>query len=551
MLKQFNVVISSVLCCILLCTGCAERGTLSGGQRDTTAPYITSSAPVNGSTNVTGSELTIDFSDYIQKDVRNAITIQPRTQFTTSYAGNQISIEFAEPLRDTTTYAITLGTEWKTLNGNTPKQAYSVVFSTGPKIDTGKITGYVRANPTTGVSVLCYALPDTSTVAYSVPLGSSGVFEIPALRDGTYRVLAVRDANNNSVADPTEDLGTAHTDVVVTQTQPALLNILVLPALDTTSPVALRVRALFSTQVQVEFSEPVVTNGIAAQLLDSVGTSISSPVLFQIRPSTNTVVLDTKVPLRTGVYSLILSKNSVSDTSGNVNNLQKLSIPLRTVLPADTTKFRLLTLPSKDTTEVRDADAPFVLRFSLPADTSFLPAVSLSTNTGAVTTSTVWKSPNELSILPTDPLAQNSKYNLFINIDSMRSMAGDSLQDSSYSVQFRTHARRDVGSATGIVVDSLREHGPLIVQAISGTGVVVRTARVQADGAFTLDSLPPVDYTLDVIVDTDNNGAFTRGSVTPFRHAERWIPTATNLRIRPRWVVEGIRVVVREGYGSR
>ena len=551
MVLQLIKVFVGVLGCVFLCTGCAERGTLSGGTRDTTAPYITYSTPKGGSLMVTEPLVTIGFSDYVQKDIRNAISIQPRTQFTTSYAGDEITIEFAEPLRDTTTYAITLGTQWKSLKGNEPRQAYSVVFSSGPNIDTGKIQGFVRAIPTSGVVVLCYLLPDTSTVAYSVQLGNNGQFEIPALRDGNYRVVAVRDANNNLVPDATEDLAVASFDVVVTQSTPAHTNLYLQSALDTTAPLALRTRATFSTEIQLEFSEPIVLQSGNVTLSDSSGATLDVSPLFQRKPKSTTASVRPRLPLGTGVHTIVIGKGAVTDSAGNANAEQRLSLPVRTALPPDTTKFRVLTTPPKDTTEVRATDSSIVLVFSQPVSQSIVPRASISTNTGSLNTRVVWRSANEMEIQSSTPLMANTKYTMFINLDTIQSSQGDTLVNAFRDLTFRTEGRKDFGSASGVVIDSISNNQTLLLRAVGANGRIVQTVRVKSDGTFMLDSLPPGEYTVDFIVDTDGNGLLTRGSLKPFKPSERWIPTTTTLRIRARWAVEGVTILLKDEHGTR
>ena len=58
--------------------GCAKRGTITGGLKDTIAPKMVNSLPKNFSTNFTGKEIKISFDEYIKlKDINKQLIISP------------------------------------------------------------------------------------------------------------------------------------------------------------------------------------------------------------------------------------------------------------------------------------------------------------------------------------------------------------------------------------------------------------------------------------------------------------------------------------------
>jgi hypothetical protein len=55
---------------LLFIIGCAKRGTITGGEKDTLAPILTSSLPKNFSVNFSGKEVKLYFDEYIKlKDI--------------------------------------------------------------------------------------------------------------------------------------------------------------------------------------------------------------------------------------------------------------------------------------------------------------------------------------------------------------------------------------------------------------------------------------------------------------------------------------------------
>ncbi len=211
------------LCCL---TSCAMKVAPTGGPVDRTPTEVASTDPANGALNVSERTLTIRFTSYVDRGVRNAIVIQPKARFTSSYAGNEIEVTFEDELLPNTTYTVTLGTDWKDMRGNSPTQAMSVTFSTGPEIDTGAITGTVSGAELRNIKVLVYAGADTLGPAfnpmqrfatYVMPVGSAGVFTVAGLRDGAYRLVVVQDGNSNDLLDVNESYAMAISDIDIRQ----------------------------------------------------------------------------------------------------------------------------------------------------------------------------------------------------------------------------------------------------------------------------------------------------------------------------------------------
>ncbi len=197
-----------------------------GGPRDASAATIVSVSPPSGSRNLKSPEFIITFDDYVDRGIRNDVTVIPKARFRTSYAGNEITLSFSDDLLPNTTYAITVGTNWRDVRGNQPLTATNIIFSTGPDIDSGVIQGAVHYTTMQNVVLLVYpqaqALDSTfsamrTQAPYQIPIGSTGTFTVGGLTDGWYRLIAVQDLNRNGLADGTEPYGMAHSDVQVQQ----------------------------------------------------------------------------------------------------------------------------------------------------------------------------------------------------------------------------------------------------------------------------------------------------------------------------------------------
>lgn len=208
----------------LIFTGCALKVAPTGGKPDTTPTHVASISPPSGTRNLTNPEFTVEFDDYVDRSIRNDITVIPAARINSSYSGNEISIWFDDVLKSNTTYAITIGTNWKDLRGNSAQEATNIIFSTGPDIDSGSIQGKISARGFQNLVIFVYPNSDTlgstfdarKTIApYQVPVGTMGAFAVSGLRDGLYRVIAVRDGNRNGLVDFDEEYGTAQKDIQI------------------------------------------------------------------------------------------------------------------------------------------------------------------------------------------------------------------------------------------------------------------------------------------------------------------------------------------------
>lgn len=316
------------LCCALLLGGCAQTGALTGGPADSTAPTVVMSVPAARSTYVRTKTIRLVFSDYVERSVRSQLRIQPSVPFSVSYAGDEIDVELRQPLADSTTYIVTLGTQYTSRYGTPPAEGYTLVFSTGNTIDTGIVAGKVVAASMSGIEVFCLpaesdTLPDVRLVSpmYRVAVGSNGAFRLEGLRDGVYRIAAVRDANGNGLLDADEDFATATSAITVRGGIAPQITLRPVPPVDSLGPYIRRARALTSRAVELQASERIgSTRPFGFAVADSSGlrTVRLDTILFS-RDSRDRLILRLRDSLDTGSFRLTLADSAFADEAGNVN----------------------------------------------------------------------------------------------------------------------------------------------------------------------------------------------------------------------------------------
>ncbi len=214
-MRLFTYIFISLLS-IIVFVSCANRGTPSGGEKDTTPPVIIKSVPDNFSINFNSDEILIYFDEYVKiKDVQKQLIISPPMDinpviYPLGGASKYISIRLKDTLKANTTYAFNFGESIVDNNEENPYPYYRYVFSTGKVIDSLSVKGYVvnalKKKPDTFVSVMLYevdSLYKDSIIYKEKPryitntLDSTTTFSIDNIKAGTYKLIALNDKNNN------------------------------------------------------------------------------------------------------------------------------------------------------------------------------------------------------------------------------------------------------------------------------------------------------------------------------------------------------------------
>ncbi|MGV1011231.1 MAG: Ig-like domain-containing protein [Flavobacterium sp.] len=203
--------------------GCAKRGTISGGKKDTIAPVMTNSLPKNLSTNFNGKEIKLTFDEYVKlKDVSKQLIISPpmksQPEILPTTASKIITIKIKDTLQPNTTYSFNFGKSIQDNNEGNPYQQFKYVFSTGSYIDS--LTLGVKTKDAIGkkvdnfISILLYEVNEkyTDSAIYKQSpryvtntLDSLKLGKFENIKKGTYRLVALKDANGNNKFDPKTD----------------------------------------------------------------------------------------------------------------------------------------------------------------------------------------------------------------------------------------------------------------------------------------------------------------------------------------------------------
>ena len=197
--------------CLLTAIGCARMGSPDGGWYDDDPPRVIGASPADQAVNVDQRKITIYFDEYIKlaDPTQNVIVSPPQLEMPEiKSAGKKIVVELQDSLKPNTTYTIDFSDAITDNNEDNPMGNYTFTFSTGERIDTFEVGGYVldasNLEPVKGISVGLYDnLSDT--VFRKEPLmrisrtDGTGHFVIKGVAPGEYRVYALQDADGNFI----------------------------------------------------------------------------------------------------------------------------------------------------------------------------------------------------------------------------------------------------------------------------------------------------------------------------------------------------------------
>ena len=233
MKKLLNILIPGVpvafiLGAMIFSHSCANTTTPpSGGPKDTIPPVITELFPAPGQINVPRqkTELKITFNEYVTVKDPKSLFLSPPLEKTPKFKlkGKSVIVYFENDLDSNKTYTLDVTNAIADNNEGNMYPGYTLVFSTGDRIDSMVVTGIVQdcntLKPLKGATVLMYKDQADSAVFLKRPDAAVktddwGFFCLRNIQDTVYRLYALIDENNNNIYDP-ETVKIAFVDTLI------------------------------------------------------------------------------------------------------------------------------------------------------------------------------------------------------------------------------------------------------------------------------------------------------------------------------------------------
>ena len=187
----------------------------SGGPKDTIPPVIEEIYPILGQTNVPThkTQLKIEFNEYVQVKDPKSLFLSPPLEKAPKFKmkGKAVIVYFESDLDSNKTYTMDLTNAIGDNNEGNMFPGFTLVFSTGDRIDSMMVTGLVQdcnsLKPLKGATVMLYKDHADSALFLKRPDAAVktdewGFFSMRNIQDTVYRMYAIIDENNNNKYDP-------------------------------------------------------------------------------------------------------------------------------------------------------------------------------------------------------------------------------------------------------------------------------------------------------------------------------------------------------------
>ncbi len=515
---------------IAVISGCAKRGTPTGGLVDSIPPVLVNASPKINSTNFDSEEIRLTFDEFVKLDKveeqliisppldKNSYEVKPLNGVT-----KKIFLEFIDSLETETTYSINFGNSIKDNNEGNPLTFFSYTFSTGETIDSlyvrGNISDAFDKESDDYISIHLYRIDSVfndSIIFNNRPTYISNSldstnYRFKNLKEGEYLIVALKDIDNNYFFDPFYDK-IGFIDSLITLPRDSIINF-----------------KLFKEETSLIWDKPHFINSEKIGFgyygkLDLKNIKIKSSIPDSVQYTyTKENEKDTLV--------FWLSKNSFD--SLNFNLIEKDTTKLVTVKfdRARDTLIDSLSISAK-TANVIHLKETFKLSSNIPLknikdslitirdiDSLIIPfATSINDNLDQIDI--------KFEVSPSD------NYRIFILPDAIKDIRGVSNDTLQYNVVSQT--LEDYGN---VYLDVIRNNeSKFILHMINNDGEIIREFKnVTQNTTYNFDYVRPGKYTFRLIEDTNNNDIWDTGNYLKKIKPESVYYFTNELEVRANW----------------
>lgn len=204
--------VALVLGSMIFSHSCANTTTPpTGGPKDTIPPLIVEVSPALGQINVPRhkTKVEIKFNEYVVVKDPKSLFLSPPLEKSAQFKmkGKSVIVYFEDDLDSNKTYTLDVTNAIADNNEGNMFPGYTLVFSTGDRIDSMMVTGTVQdcntLKPIKGATVMLYKDHADSAIFLKRPDAAVktdewGFFCLRNIQDTVYRVYAIIDDNNNN-----------------------------------------------------------------------------------------------------------------------------------------------------------------------------------------------------------------------------------------------------------------------------------------------------------------------------------------------------------------
>ncbi|MCA6078514.1 Ig-like domain-containing protein [Fulvivirga sedimenti] len=502
---------------------CAKTSQPTGGPKDETPPALISITPENGTRNFTSREIKLVFDEDVQaKNARTQILITPRTDvsYELKVRRNEVTLIFDSLLDANTTYTISFRESIQDLTEGNPPERLQLAFSTGPELDSLSLSGNVY-NILDGsipekATVVLYRSTDTTDIFTDLPYyftetTDSGKFLLQNLKQGDYKLYAINDNNRNLKAESSKEPygfipGLIRVDTTATTYSIPLVN------LDLGKLRLLSARPSASIYL-AKFNKSFIS--YTAESPDTVISQIdpTDPTVLQFFPSASYAEGDSVQTIISVTDSLGYSLTDTVYTRFNLSSTRRSDYNVGTVISPVFVSRPIVNAELNFTkpSSLFKSDSLYIFIDSLNIinfDTSHF---NWNTNRTQLRityslNADLFKTPDNTEEVKARDRNAKLPY-LHIGKQSFLSVQSDTIKSRSYQLSFLRE--QDVST---LIVNLLSDESNVIIQLLDSQNKVYREFLQEGRKQFTFNNLPPGDYTLRAVIDTNQNGKWDPGN---------------------------------------
>jgi uncharacterized protein (DUF2141 family) len=523
----------ALLLLLFIVVGCAKRGSITGGLKDTIAPVLKMSFPENFNTNFKVNEIKLVFDENIKlKNLNKQLIISPPMKneplILPTTASKSITIKIKDTLQPNTTYSFNFGQSIADNNEGNPFNQFKYVFSTGNYIDSLTLGGTVKSaydkEVESFVSVMLYDVNDTfkdSIVYNETPryvtntLDSLKTFGFENLKAGKYLLVAMKDYNSNNKYNPkTDKIGFSKDFITIPN--------------DT-----LYELELFKETLPFKTFKPTQASG--------------NRLLVGYEGNVNSAAVSPKIVLKNNndILSTILTKFPKKDTLQVWYKPIKVdSLNLAVAKDKYETNFNFKIKDQKNDTlkiaAIQTGELKFRERFTLESATPLIrienSKISVINNakTPVVFTSEYDEFNQKLYFDFKKEPSENYTFQLLPGaLTDFFEQTNDTL-----TYKLNTKSTANYGNLT-VSLENVKQF-PVIVELTNTKGDVLTSEYTDKDTTIDFNLIDPALYTLRAIYDINKNKEWDSGNYLEKRQAEEVIYFSKEIDVRANWDVNQI-----------
>ena len=514
---------------LFVCIGCAKKGSITGGLKDTIAPTLKISFPENFSTNFKGNQIKLTFDEYIKlKGLEKQLIVSPPMKneplIIPSSVTKYLTIQIKDTLQPNTTYSFNFGQSITDNNEGNPLNQFKYVFSTGPYIDSlalgGRVKDALDREVESFVSVMLYEVNEKfkDSVVYTSPpryitntLDSLKTFRLENLKAGKYLLVAMKDRNNNNKFNPkTEKIGFHKQFITIPNDTVYEIELFkeVLPfkALKPSQVSGNKIAIGYDGKQDFSKSKPKIILKNNNQILESIVTQFPKKDSLQVWYK----------PIKADSLLLNIKKEGyVNDFSVKIKNQKKDTLSINAVQ-----------------TGILNMRDEFTLESSTPLVKIDKSKIFINSSKTKITEFTPNYDDFNQKLVLNFPKNTSEKYQIQLLPGALTDFFEKSNDTLTYKLETRSES--DYGN---LIVDLQNvKRFPIIIELTNEKGEILAYDYSEKNTKVEFNFLEPKDYILRVIYDDNKNKKWDSGNYLEKRQAEEVIYYSKVIKdVRANW----------------